>query len=239
MAWTIGPRASGAAEYSETRDAIAGGVSTLTRSATVDLDRRLSPRDTASFGATSTRFDFSDGESVAAHALRLGWERRFSDRARLSLRAGPRLSEGRIDPEVAVALDRGGKRLDLSLACSRTLATVVGRPGPVQSDSLAPAIAYRPWHAFQITFRPGWIRSRDAGGGPDATVERLDLEAVWRLGENLSFVGAYSRSLQRGALDEAPPGADPDPIVARSAVLFSLVAREGGRPAASGRGAGD
>jgi len=225
VTWRIGRATAGNASYTLTRDDLAGGVAAGVQTAVLGLDRRLSPRDTGSLGYTLSRYDFEGGTAVTARTLSLGWDRRVGPQSGFTLRAGPRYSDGRVDPEVLVALHRDAQRLHSSLTLSRSLATVIGRAGTVVTDSVLPAVSWRATGSLQLSASPGLFKIRDALGGSDVSVYLLGLEAAWRLGDWLSLVGTYRRSLQRGALDAAPGGGAADEI-ARDTVLLSLVARQ-------------
>jgi len=225
MAWRIGPATTGSASYTLTMDDLAGGIAASTRTAALGLERRLSPRDTGSLGCNLSRYDFEGGTAVTARTLSLGWDRQVGPQSGITLRAGPRYSGGRVDPEVSIALHHDAQRLHSSLSLSRSLATVIGRAGTVVTDSVLPAISWRATRSLQVGASPGLYRIRDALGGPGVRVYLLGLEATWRLGEWLSLVGTYRRTLQRGALDSAPGGGGAAEAIARDTVLLSLVAR--------------
>jgi hypothetical protein len=217
VAWKIGRAAAGSASYTLTKDDLAGGVAATTHTAALGLERRLSPRDTGS----------------------LGWDRRVGPHSGFTLRAGPRHSDGRVDPEVSVALHHDAQKLHALLTLSRSLATVIGRAGTVVTDSVLPAVSWRATRFLQWSASPGLFKIRDASGGSDVSVYLLGLEATCRLGDWLSLVGTYRRSLQRGALDVEPGGGAAEPI-ARDTMTLSLVARqrEMRPPASYGSGPG-
>ncbi|OLC54649.1 MAG: hypothetical protein AUH92_03575 [Acidobacteria bacterium 13_1_40CM_4_69_4] len=236
--WRLGPATTGTASYTQTKDDLAGGVAAETRATTVGLERRLSPRDTGTLGYSLSRYDFEGGVATAAHTLSLGWERRVGPRTGFTLRAGPRYSEGRVDPEVSLSVQHGMKRLETSLTCSRSLATVIGRAGTVVTDSVLPAVSYRPTRALQLSVSPGFFKIRDPLGGSDVRVYLIGLEAIWHIGDWMSLVGTYRRSRQRGFLDAAAPGADGAvEEIARDTFLLSLVARQKVTPAPAATGA--
>lgn len=235
MEWRSGPVTGGSVTYTQTQDDLAGGVASETRAAALELQRRTSPRDTASLRLGTTRFDFDAGDITTAHALSIGWERDLGRGAVVALRGGPRFSEGRFDEEMSASVRGEFKTMHLALTCGRGLATVIGRAGAVVTDSVLPSVAYQPRPSFQVSASPGFFRSRDARGGPEARVYLADVQATWRLGDRLSLVGGYRRSLQRGTLDPPVPGTgDATRAIVHDTFLLSLVARQGGRWARSG-----
>lgn len=234
--WRSGPASGGSLTFTQTMDDLAGGTATETRAAALELERRTSPRNTASLRLGTTRYDFDAPQDTTARVLSIGWERDLGRGAALELRGGPRFSEGRTDPELSASLRGDFRKMHVALSGGRSLATVIGRAGAVVTDSVMPSVAYRPRPWLQVSASPGYFRIRDArGGGPEATVYLADVQATWHLGERLSLIGGYRRSRQRGALDPQAPGAgDTARPIAHDTFLLSLVARQGGGWARSG-----
>ena len=233
--WRSGPASGGSLTITQTTDSLVGGAATGTRAAALELERRTSPRNTASLRLGTTLYDFDRAPDVTAHVLGVGWERHLGRGALIELRGGPRFSGGRTDPELSAAVRGDFKKMHVALSGNRSLATVIGRAGAVVTDSLMPSVAFQPRPSFQVIASPGYFRIRDARGGPEATVYLADVQATWRLGDRLSLVGGYRRSRQRGALDPPAPGAvDPARPIAHDTLFLGLVARQGGERALSG-----
>jgi len=242
LGWRLGPGTDWSLGYTQTRDDLAGGVAGDTRAAALGLNHRLSPRDTASVGYNYSRYDFEGGAPVAAHTLTLGWDRRFGPQSSLALRAGPRYSAGRFDPEASLALQHGTERLQTSLTFARTLTTVIGLAGTVVTDSVLPAVSFRPVPSLRLSAAPGYYRIRDPLGGPETRVYRVDLEASWRLSDWLSLESAYRRNLQRGVLGGVSTVGALQEKIARNTFFLGLVAgrtetrtKDGGRSAGGPR----
>ncbi|MBI4169193.1 MAG: hypothetical protein HY510_04570 [Acidobacteria bacterium] len=233
--WRSGPVTGGSVTYTQTLDDLAGGVASETRAAALEIERRTSPRNTGSLRLGTTRFEFDAGAITTAHVLSFGWERDLGRGTGLELRGGPRFSEGRLDPELTASVRGDFKTMHVALTCARGLATVIGRAGAVMADSVLPSLAYQPRPWFRVSASPGYFRIRDERGGPEAKVYLADLQATWHLGDRLSLVGGYRRSLERGALDPPAPGAgDAAREIAHDTILLTLVARQGGRRAKFG-----
>jgi hypothetical protein len=225
----IGPRGALRTGLTATRDAIDGGASTDTSSATLGFERRISPRDELDLDLAGTRFDFGDGEPVSALALTLGWERRLSPAARLALRAGPRLSEGDLDPEGTFEIGGVWKRAEASFAYARSLTTVVGRAGTVTTESVATTLTLRPAPPVSLSLSPALYRIADHGGD-EATARALAAEASFRLTDWLSLTASYRGHRQEGTLDGGPGG--DGGRIARDIFFLGIVAahRPGRRP---------
>ena len=233
--WRSGPASGGSVTWTRTTDDVAGGESTETRSGAIELERRTSPRNTASLRLATTRYDFETAKDTSAHVMSVGWDRDLGRRAALALRGGPRFSEGRTDPEVSASLRGDFKTMHVALTGARSLTTVIGRAGAVLTDSVLPTVAFQPRPWLQVSASPGYFRIRDARGGPEATVRLADVQATWRLGDRLALVAGYRRSRQRGALDPPAPGSvDPVRPIAHDTLFLGLVASQGGEWARSG-----
>jgi hypothetical protein len=234
IAGDLGPATSWSAGFTQTLDDLSGGVAADTRVADLVLEHQASPRSRLRYGYAFSRFDFDTGGLTTAHTLTLGWSREMGPRSDLELRGGPRFSEGTVDPEVSVTLRRRFRRGSLSLAYARSLATVIGQAGAVESRSFSPVFSWKPWRHLEVSAAPALHRIRGSAGGPETEVRALDLQARGPLGRWLSLAASYQRTLQAGVLAGSPGG--PDPEIERSTFLVSLVARSPDRPRPAGAG---
>ena len=226
--WRIGPRTDATASCTLTRDDMVSGIAAATQIATLGLQRQLSSRDTGSLVYTLGRYDFEGAAGTTAQTVSLGWERHLGAVGEISLRGGPRFSDGQTDTEAFVSLRHDSRRLHVSLTGGRSLATVIGRPGTVVSDSVQPAVSWRPLRSLLLSAAPAVFRIRDAQGGSEARVRLVGIEADWRIGEWMSVVGTYRRSLQQGTLDPVAGGSAVEAEdIRHDTFLLSLVARQG------------
>jgi hypothetical protein len=219
--WKSSAVTAGTISGTFSKDDLAGGVATNTRSAGLDFEHHVSRRDTVSAGYSLSRYDFEGSVPVTAHLLSVGWDRRVGARSNIALRAGPRYSEGRLDPEGSLALQVGVRRTQTSLTVSRSLTTVIGLAGTVVSDSVLAGFSYEPSPSIRMSATPGFYRIRDPLGGPETRVFVAGLEADWRLSDWLSIVTTYRRNLQEGG---PAPGGAVAPEVVRNTLYLGLVA---------------
>jgi len=233
-----GPRSDLSAEAGWSRDELTGGATSETGTLRLGLARRITPRDRARIDYLYERIAFQETESAAAagggppgasrieaQAVTFAWERTLSSRSALTLRAGPRFSEGTIDPEIAIELHHGMRNVDLALAYDRTLAGVVGLPEAVVTDGIAPKVSFRPTRRLSISAAPGWYRSRSGDG--ETTVRRFDLDLSIALNDDLALAASYRRSDQDGLLGSVPALADER--IARNTIQVGLLIHEGRR----------
>jgi hypothetical protein len=198
------PVAVGTAAYGYTRDKLEGGLDTDTHTVTVGYDRKVMPRDTATFGYAFHRFIFGDLQVTDAHVVTAGGTHEFTRRTSATVSAGPRFSEGTTRPEVSALLRHRLQKGEISLSYVRTQATAIGLAGPVGVESMAAAAAYTPEESLEI--RAGSSMATSARGGFEARAYRLNLEVRRRLTPYVSLIGSYDFNLQRGALDAPGEG---------------------------------
>jgi len=213
--------------YTLTKDDLAGGVSGDTRTLTAGLVHRLSARTSTTADYSYSRYAFAGSAPIDVQTLTLGWERKLSPTSSFALRAGPRYSEGRFDPEATLSLQHGSGKIDTSLVVGRSLGTVIGQSGTFVTDSAAVGVTFKPIPALRFGIGPAVYRTRDDAGGPGTRVYSGTLDASWRISDWLSLVGTYRRNVQRGALASSTPGpAVAGEEIARDTIYLGLV---GGR----------
>lgn len=223
-AFRFDARTTGTLTGARTLDRLSGGVQTDVRTIDLRLERRASARSAWSVGCLFSRFEFEAAggpDLTTARSLTLGWERALGRRTALSLRGGPRVSEGSVDPEIAVALEHRMKRGSLSLAYDRSLTTVLGRSGAVVAESLSPAASLRLWRDLRVSLAPAIFRVRGLDGAEETRVRVLALELSARLTDWLSLGTAWYDSRQ-----ETPAGA-PGTDIERHTLVVALSAWPG------------
>jgi len=223
--WKLGPTTDGTLAYTLTRDDLAGGSRTDSQSSALRLEHHPSSRNTTTADYSFSTYAFEAGRPLDVHTLTLGWERRVGPRSSFALRAGPRYSGGRFDPEASVALEHGAGRFDTSLNLARTLSTVIGQSGTFVTDSALAGVGYQPLPSLKLSAAPGVYWIRDSSGGPETHVYVVGLEGSWRINDRLSLVGRYRRNLQRGILSSAAPGTGDTVLeIARNTFFLGLSA---------------
>ena len=238
LGFKLGPTTDGSLAYTWTKDDLAGGFTTEARTSALGLVHRLSPRSTTTADYSFSRYGFEEGDPIVVHTLTLGWDRRVGPRSSFALRAGPRYSGGRLDPEASVALQHGAGRFDMSLNLARTLSTVIGQSGTFVTDSALAGLAFRALPSLRLSAAPGVYWIRDSTGGADTRVYVVGLEGSWRISDWLSLVGRYRRNLQHGILNSAAPGSGGTvQEIARDTIFLGLSAgRDATRAAGTGGG---
>jgi len=191
------------AGYTFTREEVSGSAAIDTRTASLDLNRGVSPRDTVDLDILLRQFRFDDGTAIESRAATLGWSRKATARTSLTLRAGPRFTGGSVDAEASASLRIRLKTGDLSASYARSIATIAGEGAAADFESLGLTIAGQPRRTWRLSLAPSVTRIRSHGEGSEAKVYQALLSASRPLGRWLSFNGSLQFTAQRGALGPA------------------------------------
>lgn len=139
------------------------------------LDRRISAHDTLGpayigrhflFGGNQPNAIVSSGgvvEDFTSHSFMLAWAHDFAADTRLEMRAGPRISNGKLDdfPELFVGLRRRFQGGDVSVSYTSAVTTIIGTVGSTRADSVFVSLSYEPVKHITFTVGPSaaWITS--------------------------------------------------------------------------------
>jgi hypothetical protein len=199
--WQLDPRTEATGEAGVADDEIEDGLRTRTYSAGGRLARQLTPRDAGHVGLTFRHFVFDEGETQTSQAAVVGWRHTFTPRATLELSAGPRFSDGTVDPEVSASLRYRLQTGELALTYARTQATSVGQVGTLTTESVTAPIVWEPRRSLRFRATPNAVRAEQAG--LQAEVYTLSLEASYQLTRFVALEASYGFSLQRGSTASA------------------------------------
>lgn len=223
LTYRFDPLTTTIVDYSFAREE-ASGVRTDIHIAGGTLERRLGPQDAVSLGYVFRDFVFFTGaDNVTAHVVLLGWTHDLSPQTKFTLKAGPRFSEGSVDPEAFASITHRLEHGDVSLSYGRTQTTVVGRGGVGETDAVIALLSYEFLPALRLRGGPSFYRT--TLGDSEAKVYRVDVELTYQLTRWLSLGLSYAYSLQQGVLGVGPvtAGAD-DSDIARNVVMLRLTA---------------
>src|SRR5439155_11008392 len=173
--------------------------SLLSQSATSTLDHRLSDRNGVRLEHVYQRYMF-DVLGVAAtrtsQTLTAEWTHAIDHITSLSLRAGPRVTDGAPSPEIAASVRRHLRGGDASLAYQHTQTTLIGLAGTAEVHSVTAAFAAEPHR--RLTLHAGPSVSYTRQGNLQSMVYRLSLSCARPIASRLSVEAAYDVNLQRG-----------------------------------------
>ncbi len=225
LAYEFDPLTTGTGDYTFAKDELSGGVSTRAHTASLGLDRRITPRDTGSLGYSFSRFDFDSDETTTSQAFTLGWTRAVASRTQITLRGGARVTEGSPGPEVAASIRHRLERGEVSFAYSRTQTTSIGQAGTISTESFAAAATYRLLADLVVRAAPSFFR--DTGRDLEAKVYGMNLDVTYQITQWLSLQGSHAFSFQEGSLSSAGGVSGQDisrQDISRNVLILRLIA---------------
>jgi hypothetical protein len=205
------PYTSVTADYLYSKDRMDGAVTIDSHIGRFDLDRRIASSDTLGAGYIGRRFEFGGVGSITSHAATLGWKHDFTPQTKLTIRAGPRFTEGSLDrqPEALASIQHRVEHGELSLTYSNTQTTVIGQSGAAIAESFGLAVLYRLSQSVHVSAAPTVFRIE--ADRFNTTVYLLDLGTTYQWTKSLALKGSYQFSLMRGSFNPITgPGGDVD-----------------------------
>jgi hypothetical protein len=225
-------RATG--QYVYSNDNFADEIKINSHIFNVGLDRRVSAHDTVGPAYVGRHFTFGgnlasplagsvgSAEPFTSHAFMLAWTHEFSADTRLEMRAGPRVSNGKLDdfPEVFVGLRRRIQGGDLSVAYTSAVTTIIGTVGSTRADSLIVSMSYEPVKHLTFTAGPSaaWIKS----SAFDSSVYTAYVEGAYQFSRYVTAKASAFFSYQEGNFLPVGGGTLNDVIIARNVYWLRL-----------------
>jgi hypothetical protein len=137
-------------------------------------------------------------DPVDSHAILLSWAHEFTADTRLDVRAGPRVTDGKLDdrPEAFVGIRRRIPNGEVSLAYTSALTTVIGTVGATQTDNVVLRFVYEPMRHLTFTLQPtaAWIKN----SAFTSTIYTGYVEAAYQFNKFVTAKGSAYFSYQEG-----------------------------------------
>ncbi len=220
-------------EYAFSRDIFAGQIETDANIITLGAERRIGAHDTLGPGYIGRYFTFNidpnstffvpgQPSNFLSNAIVLSWGHEFSADTRLDLRAGPRLTEGKLDdrPEAFVGLRRRIPNGELAIGYTSAVTTIVGTVGGTQADTLTVSLSYEPIRHLTFTVAPNasWI----SNSGFNSTIYTGYIEAAYQLNKYFTAKGSAYFSYQEGDFSTIGGGPSTNIVIARNVYWLRL-----------------
>ena len=205
LTYRYDPLTTAKGDYTFTKDLFARGITVDSHILNLALDRRLSQRDTAGPGYVGRHFEFAGSPALTSHAFTVGWSHELTPLTTLTLRGGPRLTEGTVDriPEASASISHKLKSGQLSLSYASTLTTVFGLAIPITVQGITATATTELLPRLQLTAAPGFYKV--SSETVKAMVYVMNLEASHQLTKTLYVAAGYQFSFQQasssGAMD--------------------------------------
>jgi hypothetical protein len=198
-------------EFGYSRDIFNNNISIDSYTLRAGLERRVSVHDWIGpayvgrhfrFGGdfTNQTAGFIGGNpgAVDSYAVMASWAHEFTADTRLDVRAGPRITNGKLDdrPEAFVGLRRRIQNGEVTLAYTSALTTVIGSVGATRTDSVMVIFLYEPVRHLTLTVQPtaAWIDN----AAFTSTVYTGYVEAAYQFNKYVTAKGSAYFSYQHG-----------------------------------------
>jgi hypothetical protein len=197
----ISPRLTVTASAASMSSSAVNGIGIRELNQTLMVERGVTPRDRFSVAYEHSQLVFREEtvRSMNAHVLLAGWRRDLGPHDYLLFRAGPRMSDGSIAPDLSAFLTHNWRFTSMTVSLMRNQATVIGYSGAVETESLQANMSYAPSRRLTAYATPAVFRSTHHQ--LQGSVYRVAFGARY---EVLPLVGvdmAYSLDRQNGAID--------------------------------------
>jgi hypothetical protein len=194
--WSLSPslshrfntRTSGEASYAY-HEITSPGFTSVAQQAQLGISSLLSRLDTGRLRYTLGIID-AGPTSTTSHALTVGWVSKLSHDTVLSIDAGPRLSDGALQPEVSGTLSHRFKSGQVSLTYQRTETVVIGQAGTAETNSVLAALGLSLTRRLQMNLGAGFSDTT-ANLGADVLVYRASASLSYRLTKWLGISANY------------------------------------------------
>jgi hypothetical protein len=196
----VDPLTTAKGDYTYSKDLLAGFVTIDSHVVNLALDRRLSPRDTVGPWYSGRQFQFTGFSEVNSHALTLGWSHELTPLTTLTLRGGPRLTEGTVDrlPEASASISHKLKGGQLLLAYASGVTTSFGLTDPITAQSITATATTELLPKLRVSAAPAYYKVSTET--LKATVYAMTFEVSHQLTKTLAVGAFYQFNLQQGSL---------------------------------------
>jgi predicted porin len=172
---------------------------------TLGTSRLFTPADTGTLNYYFRAYESSLGSSTS-NALTVGWTHLFSQFTSVTARAGPRVTDGQLGPEVFMSAQHRLKFIELSASYVMTQAVDLGQGVPVTTHTLAGAANFQLSRFLQVSIGPSFQTWSNEGQSDVGTTYyySVNASATYWINKWLSARAAYSWTLQTGAGGDIP-----------------------------------
>jgi hypothetical protein len=198
-------------DYGYSKDIFDGNISIDSHIFRAGMERRISAHDWigpayvgrhfrfgGDFSSPTAGFLGGNPADVDSHAIMLSWGHDFAADTRLDVRAGPRMTDGKLDdrPEAFVGIRRRIQNGEIGLAYTSALTTIIGTVGSTRADSVQVRFVYEPVRHLTFTLQPtaAWIKSSTF----TSTIYTGYVEAAYQFNKYVTAKGSAYFSYQEG-----------------------------------------
>src|SRR5262249_22739251 len=144
LRYTINQVAKIGASFEFSRDVLAGGYQSTTQTVHASFEGRTGLRQSYRVVGEMREVGFLDGFPERSYVALVGWTYGLTQRTGVEIIAGPRLTDGTIQPEITAMLRRRLRRAELSAGYWRTSLVMIGQRGTVDTQRFAGVLNLHP-----------------------------------------------------------------------------------------------
>jgi hypothetical protein len=198
MNFQLNPLFSISASAGFTKDELDQGVEADVHSATLDLDHKLDPLDTAGLDYTYYRYLFNDASSFDSQLFSLSWAHSLSALSGFGLHVGRRTTAGSVTPEIVATFSQTLEHGDFGVNYDRSQNVVIGLKGTVQTRALGAAATYSVTPDIQFRLSPA--AAINSYQGTEAKADSLGFQVNYRVKNSVWLVAGYQFNREAGVL---------------------------------------
>ncbi|HMD36505.1 MAG TPA: hypothetical protein VKH42_16120 [Vicinamibacterales bacterium] len=217
--YAVGARTEATMRYTAADDSLADGVGVTTAGASMTVTHHRSPRTDFRFEYSFEHFRFAnlDAGSIS-QAWTAEWQRSLNRATALSLRLGPRVTNGAVSPDVAATVHRQLRAGEAVITYLHTTTTLLGTLALADMHSVSALVAAEPRRGLRIHAGPALLHTTQ--GPLSSAVYRLTAGCDWPIAKRFVIRGDYDVNVQSGNIY----GAQSVETIGRNRLLVSLVA---------------
>lgn len=205
--YRLTPRTTGSLAFTRSDEELVGVGESDTTALETWFEQRLSEVNTLSYGYMYRQYRFEEfavnglaepsltrGPTQDSHTPWIGLAHQFNARTRVVARAGPRVTDGSVDPYVLVSLQHQLNQGEVVLDYERDETTLLGEPRKLEVDALYATLTRRFGTKLDVQLKPGcaWVRQADAS----VDICSLGLGAVYKINEAVFLQASYEYNFQ-------------------------------------------
>ena len=217
----IGPRMNVSMAYATSSTVADDGARIEQRGPSIVFTREAIGRETLAveYAHSEATFTGTSSESIVSDVLRASVTRALGANTRMSLKVGPRMTNGAVGPDAMLSLEHDWKTFEGSVSLVRTETTAIGYSGMLTVDGIETRFVSTPGPRFAAEAIASVSTSR--AGSLSGTVYRAGVAASYELFDTLALQLTYDVAMQHGGVDLRLAGAE----FSRSKLAFGISSR--------------
>lgn len=201
--YQLGPRTDAIVRYEGGGDSVAGGIGVRTDGATTTIEHHVSPRTDVRVEYSAEYFRFDGFDTRTSQAFTAEWRRSLDRATSVSIRVGPRVTEGVLSPDINATLHHRLRAGEAAITYLHTTTTLLGIASLADMHGVTASVSGEPRPRFRIHAGPDVLRTTQ--GTLTSEVYRLSAGCERPFAKHFAFRADYDVTVQRGNIYTARP----------------------------------